>query len=305
MHMAITHSLYRESGTVRINSETCIRCGQCGAICAADVLRQEDGNIAVHAEALLGCIACGHCMMVCPTGSVTVTGRGISPEDLQPLPAGDGKAGIEALEALLRSRRSIRRFAEREVEPELLERIVELAACAPMGIPPWDVGCVIVRGRDQVQEIAREVARGYAGFLKMMRPWVLALMRPFMRRATYELYRNFLLALAEEYVTNQRAGRDVILWGAPAVLIFHHSPYADAADTPIAATYAMLAAEALGLGSTIIGGAPPIIQRNHALRRRLGIPEGHVPSLALIVGYPRAKFRRTIRRRFVAVHRVS
>jgi len=302
--MAIPHSLYREAGTVRIDSASCSRCGQCATICPADVLRMENGRIAIHAEALLGCIACGHCMMVCPTGSVTVMGRGISPEDLQPLPAEECQAGIEALEALVRGRRSVRRFAESEVEPELLERIVELAACAPMGIPPWDVGCVIVRGRDRVKEIAGEVAKGYAGFLKMMRPWVLTMMRPFMRRATYEMFRDFLLPLAKEYVTNQRAGRDVILWGAPAVLIFHHSPYADAADPAIAATHAMLAAQSLGLGSTVIGGAPPIIRRNHALCRRLGIPEGHVPSLALIVGYPGAKFRHTIRRQFVSVHRV-
>ncbi len=60
----------------------------------------------------------------------------------------------------------------------------------------------------------------------------------------------------------------------------------------------MLAAESLGLGTTMIGSAAPVIQRNKALSRRLGVPEGNTPAIALIVGHPAARFRRAIRRRF-------
>ncbi len=84
-----------------------------------------------------------------------------------------------------------------------------------------------------------------------------------------------------------------------ALLIFYHSPYADPADATIACTHAMLAAESLGLGSTIIGGAPPILQRNKALCRSLGVPAGNTPSISLIVGHPAVQFRRAVRRRFV------
>ena len=85
------------------------------------------------------------------------------------------------------------------------------------------------------------------------------------------------------------------------MLIFHHSKYAEAADAAIACTYAMLATESLGLGNTIIGGAPPILQRNRGLCRRLGAPDGHSPSFALIVGYPATRFIRAVRRHFVHV----
>ena len=83
------------------------------------------------------------------------------------------------------------------------------------------------------------------------------------------------------------------------MLIFHHSRYAEAADAAIAGTYAMLAAESLGLGNTVIGGAPPILQRNRGLCQRLGIPEGHTPSFALIAGHPATDFKRAVRRHFV------
>jgi nitroreductase/NAD-dependent dihydropyrimidine dehydrogenase PreA subunit len=299
--MPIMHSIYRESGNVRIDPGTCTQCGACAKICPSEVLTMNDGKVRVHSDTPLGCIACGHCMMVCPNGAVTVTGRGISPEDLSPLPEPDSKAGADELAALMHARRSVRRFTDQEVDAKLLERIVELAATAPMGIPPWDVGCVAVRGREEVQRITAEVIKGYEGFLRMFKPWVFAVMRPFVGRAKYDMFAHFVRPLAEKYVQGCGEGRDLLFYNAPALLIFHHSPYADVVDAAIACTYAMLAAESLGLGSTIIGGAPPILQRNKALCQRLGVPPGNTPSFALILGHPATHFRRTIRRRFTHV----
>ena len=154
--MTIMHSIYRESGEVKIDPRICTQCGACASTCPAEVLTVDDGNVCVCNDGLLGCIACGHCMMVCPGGAITVTGRGISPDDLSPLPAGEKKAGVDELAALMQSRRSIRRFSDQEVAPEVLERTVEMAMTGPMGIPPWDIGCVTVCGREEVQRIATE-----------------------------------------------------------------------------------------------------------------------------------------------------
>lgn len=297
--MPVIHSVYREAGEVRIDRATCRSCGVCARTCPADVLSMEDGRVVVRDDSPFGCIACGHCMMVCPEGSVTVTGRGIRPEDVVPLPPPEERATADALEALLRARRSVRRFRDEEVAPELLERVVEMASTAPMGIPPWDIGCVTVRGRSEVQALAAELIRGYEGFLKIFRPWLLKLFRPLLGRTKYEMFRHFVRPLAEKYVTAHREGRDVLFHDAPSLLIFHHSAYADTADAVIAGTYAMLAAESLGLGTTIIGGAPPILQRNRTLCRRLGVPDGCTPCFCLILGHPAAPFRRSIRRRFL------
>lgn len=299
--MPVIHSRYREAGIVAINRELCTDCGCCAQICPAEVLRMEAGHVAVSEDSPFGCIACGHCMMVCPQGSVTVTGRDLSPADLAPLPTPGERATIEALAALLQSRRSVRRFSDRDVEPAVLERIVSLAASAPMGIPPWDVGCTIIRGRAEVRRLATEIVAGYAGFLKVVRPWLLATLRPFVRKTTYDRFRSFIRPLAEMYVTGNRQGRDLLFYDAPAVLLFHHSPYADLADATIACTYAMLIAEAMGLGTTMIGGAAPMLQRNRSVCRRLGIPHDHTPAIALILGYPATRFLRTVRRRFLEV----
>ncbi|MBW2148854.1 MAG: nitroreductase family protein [Deltaproteobacteria bacterium] len=302
--MGVIHSLYREPAKVEIDERTCKRCGQCTSICPGEVLTMKDGSVRIRGDSPFGCIACGHCMMVCPEDSVRVTGRGISPEDLLLMPSSEERATVDELGALMRARRSVRRFKEKEVEPELLDRIVDMAASGPMGIPPWDVGCVTVRGQDKVRELADEIIKGYEKFLKIFKPWVFTLMHPFVRQATYQRFKYFIRPLAETYVGCHHEGRDVLFYDAPAVMVFHYSPYADLADATIACVYAMLASESLGLGNTIIGGAAPILQRNKALCQRLGIPEGNTPAIALILGYPATKFRRAIRRSFAAVNTI-
>jgi ferredoxin len=299
--MPVIHSLYREEGTVSLDHATCTRCGECTRICPSDVLRIKDGYVQTQTDSVFGCIACGHCMMVCPNQSIRVNGRGISPADVVPLAPQNERADAHSLMALMGSRRSIRRFREEEPSLELLQQVVTAAATAPMGIPPWDVGCVIVHGRDRVQALAGQVIAGYTGLLKIVKPWLLTLLRPFVRKATHDQMRHFIVPLAKAYVDGRRQGKDLLFYDAPAVLLFHHSPYAEAAEPMIACTYAMLAAESLGLGTTMIGAAAPIITRRPDLCRRLGIPDGNKPAIALIVGYPAVRFRHGITRHFASV----
>lgn len=303
--MTVVNSRYREPGKVAIDEAACTQCGLCARVCPTETLQMNEGRVVIREATLLGCIACAHCMMACPSGSVTVTGRGLSPADLLALPPPEERATAPALAALMRARRSIRRFSEREVAPELLDRVIEMAASAPMGIPPWEVGCVAILGREAVGELAGGIVKGYEGFLKVVKPWLLDGLRFLLPRAKYEVFRHFILPLGQMYVKSHREGRDVLLWGAPAALIFHHSAYAESTDAAIACTYAMLAAESLGLGSTMIGGAAPMLQRDKALCRKIGIPEGHKPSITLILGHPAARFQRAVKREFSHVTRVE
>jgi nitroreductase/Pyruvate/2-oxoacid:ferredoxin oxidoreductase delta subunit len=300
--MPVIHSLDHEPKQVAIEHELCDQCLACTRICPTETLVANDGAVQIRLDRPLGCLGCGHCMMVCPTGAIRVSGRDLAREDLSPLPDPQTKASVEALAALMQSRRSVRQFTDREMDEALLERILALAATAPMGIPPWDVGCVMVRGRAEVQSVGREVVREYERFLNKFQPWRLALLRPFVSRENYEHLAHFLRPLAETYLRGRQENRDLLFYHAPALLLFHHSPGADAGKAFIACTYAMLAAESLGLGSTLIEAVAPMLVRNPALGRRLGLPPGHQPAIALILGYPATHFRRTVRRHFASLY---
>ena len=303
--MTVPHSVYSENGHVSIDPALCHLCGNCAKACPADVLAFDGRTLSVRTDSPFGCIACGHCMMACPTAAISVTGRGLSPDDLMKAPGDDDKATPDSLAALMEGRRSVRQFTDEEVSPDVLESIVEMAASAPMGVPPWDVGCIIVNGRSRVQQLAVEVTATYARLMRWFKPLPMTLMRLFMRRATREAMTSFILPLGKMVVEQRQAGRDVLFWDAPALIIFHHSPYSDGADAYIACTYAMLAAESLGLGTTMIGSAAPVMQRDPAIGRAWSIPEGHKPAIVLILGYPANRFHRTLRRRFVSVKTIA
>ena len=92
--MAVKHSLYHETGKLSVDMERCTLCGVCVKNCPVEVLQIEDDAVR-QIYAGFGCVACGHCMMVCPEACITVTGRNLFAEDLQPLPPQDARADAE------------------------------------------------------------------------------------------------------------------------------------------------------------------------------------------------------------------
>jgi nitroreductase/NAD-dependent dihydropyrimidine dehydrogenase PreA subunit len=300
--MGVISSLGDAPGNPVIDKVTCTVCGLCVTACPVGVLTRSEEGIRADNSTMFGCIACGQCMMACPTGSVAVTGRRLSPDDLVDLPPREQRATVEQLEALLLARRSIRHFLPDELPRELLERVVADATMAPMGIPPWEVGVTVFHGRARVRELAQDTADGYAGLLRILgNPPGKALFRLVTKKTAWQQFESFILPLGRAIVEGRRQGEDLALYDAPAALLFHVSPYADGADAFIACTYAMVAAEALGLGSCMIGCVAPVIGRRKELLRKYGLPAGHAPKIVLILGYPAVAFEKAVRRPFQSV----
>lgn len=301
--MGVISSFGNAPGTPVVDSKRCVRCGTCAAICPVEVLQSKNGNITVDNDMNFGCIACGQCMMVCPNGSIRVTGRNLAPSDIIDLPPPEQRATAEQLTALMLARRSIRHFTSDEVPRELLDRIIQAAASAPMGIPPTEVGITAIVGRSKVAELSRDTANGYSGMLKVMgNPIVRWLSRLIMKKVTFDRFDSFILPLGNVIVAGNQAGRDFVHYHAPAALLFYVSPYADNTDAVIACTYAMLAAESAGLGTCMIGCSAPILARSKALKEKYLIPEGHTPALVLIMGYHEHPHKKAVRRRFLSVN---
>lgn len=255
--------------------------------------------VAVFANA---CIRCGHCVAACPTGAVAV--EGIAPEDVFPLPP--GRPDADTLERLLERRRSVRAFREEPVPRAVLERLVAMVALAPMGYTPHKLDVTVVERPETMRDALPPMVALYD---ELVRAWRRPLLRWFVSRtlapdARHALASHVLPTLAAR-LEGTRAGRwDTITRGAPAMLLFHSLPDAGNAseDAHVAAAWALLAADALGLGATVIGLVPPAVEKSPELRRLFGIPAAHRVHAAVIVGFPRYRFLRGIRRRWPAVH---
>jgi nitroreductase len=243
-------------------------------------------------------------MAMCPTGAIEIWGRELSPNDLVTLPDRDKAATFEQFQALVQRRRSIREFKDKPIEDEIVSRVLEAASTAPMGLPPSDVNVLVLQGREQVRAFSRD----YCNYLESMKwvvsGWFLALMRPFWGKANDEMFRGFIKPLVNLFTGSMKKGENWVTYDAPLALYFYGSPYCDPADPIVAATYAMLAAESLGLGTCMLGGIHPMIQdgRNARIfREKHGIKYASREGLFVIMGYPAVKYHRGIRRTFASV----
>ena len=287
--------------TVQIDREKCAICGTCTKVCTAGPLSLGDGQIEIDQNRGFGCIACGQCVAACPRECINVTGRDLTPADIVPLPPPAARAGYDQLSALLLARRSIRQFQDREVAPDVVEKILQAASTAPMGVPPSEVGVLVVAGRAKVRPFRAELLVALCGLRWMASPVALFFLRPFFGKVNCQFFREFVGPVIDGYLEGDRQGQDLFFYDAPLALYFYGTAYADPADPVITATYAMLAGEALGLGSCLLGFPGPVLQRNPKLRARYGLPAGMRPGILLVLGYPAVKYQRAVRRRFAAV----
>ena len=242
------------------------------------------------------CIVCGQCVAVCPTGSLKMPQ--IPDEDFRDLVG--LPFGYDEFLDFLKLRRSVRSFKDRPVERDQVERILAAAATAPMGLPPHSTEVVVIDRREELDFLLEELVKHYE---RLVQGFSNPLIRPIIRLSAgaddYHALKDTIVALAE--YANQayrRDGTDRYMYGAPLLMLFHGSRRAMSYEenAHLVCHHAMLTAVALGLGSTIIGLIPPVVERSRLLRERYGIPKGNKVMTSLILGYPRFRYRKSIRR---------
>ena len=302
--MAIPTSRTKVKAEIRINEEKCTGCGLCVSVCKDFGIEIENDKVKVNDHPFFGCIGCGHCMAICPSGAIEIFGRTLSSDDLFDLPDKEKSTTYEQLQFLLQRRRSIREFKETSVNNDLIKKILDAAQTAPMGLPPSDVNVLVLNSRDKGRAFAEDFCSYLEGMKWIVSNWFLFLMRPFWGKANDEMFRNFIKPLFHIYTENMRNGINLVNYDAPLAMYFYGSPYTDPADPIVAATYAMIAAETLGLGTCMIGGVHPFIQNGRKakkFRKKQGIKFASREGLFVIFGYPQVKYNKGIRRTFASI----
>ena len=301
--MAIPTSRTAEAGEIAVDNSKCNGCGLCVEVCSDLEFKIINGKAVPSGTSVFGCIGCGHCMALCPQDAIKITGRDLSVSDIFPL-EDKVKANFVDFYSLLQSRRSIRKFKDQEVSPDKIEKILQAAQMAPMGIPPSDVNVLVIRGSEKNHQFASDFCDLLNNQQWLVSKWFIYLMRLFQGKEVGNYFRNFIRPLVHTYIDFMKDGKNAITYDAPLALYFYGTIYSDPADPVIAATYAMLAAESLGLATCMIGGAHPFLQNGPAaekFRIKYGIRQKSRAGLILLVGYPKIKFRRGINRSFAHI----
>jgi len=302
--LAIPTSRTKVAAEIRINEEKCTGCGLCVAVCKDFGIEIENGKVKVNDHPIFGCIGCGHCMAICPSGAIEILGRTLSADDLFDLPVKEKTTTYEQLQSLLQRRRSIREFKETPVDNGLIKKILDAAQTAPMGLPPSDVNVFVLSSRDKVRAFAEDFCSYLEGMKWIVSNWFLFLMRPFWGKANDEMFKKFIKPLFHIYTENMRNGVNLVNYDAPLAMYFYGSPYTDPADPIVSATYSMIAAETLGLGTCMIGGVHPFIQSGRKakeFRKKQGIKFASREGIFVIFGYSKVKYEKGIRRTFASI----
>jgi nitroreductase/NAD-dependent dihydropyrimidine dehydrogenase PreA subunit len=257
-----------------INHETCTKCSQCAADCPARIINLEGGYPSIAAEQEASCYRCQHCLAVCPVGALSILGR----RPQQSLPLAGALPAPKQMEALIKGRRSVRRYREENLDPALLQQLLDVACHAPSGMNARQVLFTVVDDRIKLaalrDELMTELSR-------------LAREEAFPEGA--EFFSFFVRQWEEERI-------DFLFRGAPHLLIVSapRSVVTPVQDCLIALSYFELYARALGVGAVWDGLAKGAI--NDLLpefKTRLGIPEDHVVGYAMAFGKPAVHYART------------
>ena len=299
--MAIITSRTNENGQITFLYDRCNSCGLCVKVCKDFSLIMENSLPVVSDHPFFGCIACGHCMAICPTYAIEISGREMSVDDRMDISEMNDKANYDQLRNLLTGRRSVRDFKDREVGEELIEKIIAAAVSAPMGLPPTDVRVVVIKGKAKVREFSFDVIdyfRKISWLFSNQLIWIWRLTG----KESYQLIKSFAQPLVKFFADTKEKDENYLLYDAPLAMYFLASPYSDPADPYIPATYAMLAAESLGLGTCMIGSIHPTIQYGaKKLKQKWNIPAKSPSGIVVIFGYPKYKFKSGIKRSFAKV----
>lgn len=299
--MAIITSRTDENGRISIAYDRCNSCGLCVKVCKDFSLIMDDNLPVVGTQPLFGCMACGQCMAVCPTGAITVSGREMLPADKIDLTDMKDKPSYSQLKNLMIGRRSIRDFKDKEIDDELIDKIIEAAVSAPMGLPPSDVHLVVIKGKGKVREFSFDVLDYFDKIRYLFSPPMIGLWR-LTGKESYRLIKSFAQPLLKFFAESKTKQENYLLYDAPLAMYFTASPYSDPADPYIPATYAMLAAESLGLGSCMIGSIHPMIRYGaKKLKNKWNLPLKSPAGIVVIFGFPKYKYTSGIRRTFAEV----
>lgn len=253
-----------------INKEICIGCGLCAADCPADRLHVENGK-AVYTE---GCIQCGHCVAVCPENAVSIPEYDMA--DVEEYRLGEYELDAGTFLRAVKFRRSIRRYKDRPVDREKMERILQAGRYTATAKNRQACRFIVVDSRlDEFRELLWNEMPKIGERLKESQP-----------------YYSMMFKLMERRKRKDPAD-DALFFNAPLLLcIACENPL----DGGLAAANIENMAVAEGLGALYNGYLMRIIEGDPVLKKWLGIEEIPI-ACCMLAGYPDVTYKRTAPRK--------
>ncbi len=263
---------------VIINKETCIGCGLCVKDCSNGAIILEDKKAKVNLKL---CNECSHCVAVCPQASVSMSDY----DENEIIKYDKGRLNIapDDFLYLLKFRRSVRQFKNKDIESDKLAGIIEAGRYSPTASNRQSNRFIIIKDKlDDVRNSAINTLYDMAVNTDYMK--------------NQPVYRNLFIKMHEDYKNNKG---DRLFFNAPAVMVItseNKSGFADI-DAGIAASRMELQAVSSGLGVCYIGFLKSAITLNSDIKKLMDMGDNEEFILSFVLGYPDVKYQRTVNRK--------
>ena len=264
-------------GGLIVDEKKCVKDGLCADECPSRIIqstRKKDyPHLIPGGEAF--CIECGHCVAVCPHGALSL--RSIPSQDCPIINKGLTVSEDQAWQ-MLRARRSIRRYEDKPVEREKIEKLIGAASHAPTGGNSQTLEWIVITDRSK---------------LKALSGLTIEWLRHELGNKADPSRPPRLQVVYQRIVDGWDAGRDTILWDAPVLLVAcaPESISSGLVDLIIALASLELAAPTLGLGTCWAGLLRGATLLWPQVKEILALPAGynHFP---MMLGYPIPRYYR-------------
>jgi nitroreductase/Pyruvate/2-oxoacid:ferredoxin oxidoreductase delta subunit len=280
-----------------IDREICSGCGACLSICPDRILAADtSGKALVNGDS---CMQCGHCYAVCPVEAVSVPFLD-QQEDLRSVKTESNGRPAEPLSPfglleLMRQRRSCRLYLEETVDRVVLDDLVRAAVTAPSGTNSQGWKFIVLPAREQVIKLGGVTADFYRRLNRKAGSLVLrSLLRLTGNNVLQTYYENYFETVKKALDEWDSAGKDRLFHGAPAAIVVaaDKASSCPGEDALLASQNILLMAEALGLGSCLIGYVVEAARRDASINRLLGLDKRYQVYSVIALGQPAVKFMR-------------
>ncbi|SFU84888.1 Nitroreductase [Clostridium sp. DSM 8431] len=264
----------------KVDSEKCIGCMQCIKDCPTHTISLVDGKACINPE---GCLKCGHCVAICPVAAVSTDDFDMT--EVKEYDKETFTINPERLENFIKFRRSVRRFKDKEVEKEKIEKIIEVGRFTQTSTNNQDVSYTVVTGDklNELKDIIHET-------LCKRGQYILDNLTP--ETKYLERYAKAWIKMYESYKENPK--NDGVFFNAPvAIFVKTKTPI----NGGLASSNMDLMVDALGLGTFFSGFSIVAAKDNKEMLDFIGADSSDEVISCLVIGYPDVKYRRTTPRK--------
>jgi nitroreductase/NAD-dependent dihydropyrimidine dehydrogenase PreA subunit len=263
-----------------INEKRCIKCGKCLQVCLPKAI--DIGSLSIDEEK---CFNCLHCMAVCPNNAISFDGKQGSDIDFT-------KIDASSFENLVFKRRSVRKYLDKPVPDEIIDKLTGLLKYTPTGSNTQKVHVTIVASKDRLDELSDSVVKHFDKLTKLLfniflYPLWFMILGGRLSKRMYGFKKN---------IKRYFDGENILTYNAPCLFIFHapKSSSTPAQDCSIWSTTGCLYAESLGLGTCFNGFMVIGLNSNKKIKKSLGIPKENRVYSTFLLGYPGVKYLRNV-----------